>query len=157
MSRHQTIDAGQWCFAGGERGRPRRGLWRARGHTGITAWSFLAALQLPTATLAQTPAPVGPEFQKQQGLQQGTKTAPPTPSAPASPPPPAPPLVLGPAAQTVEIPGKLSVGGGRVEVVTSPIGGGVLTSNLYIRQLNQAGSPRTCAGRWPPTACRGSS
>ena len=28
-----------------------------------------------------------------------------------------------------------------MEVINSPIGGGVLTSNLYIRQLNQTGSP----------------
>jgi hypothetical protein len=50
-------------------------------------------------------------------------------------------VVISKPGQTVEIPGKLKVGGGSMEVVTSPIGGGVLTSNLYIRQLNQAGSP----------------
>jgi hypothetical protein len=51
------------------------------------------------------------------------------------------PIVLGTSAQTVQIPGALKVGNGRMEVVNSAIGGGVLTSNLYIRQLNQAGSP----------------
>jgi hypothetical protein len=51
------------------------------------------------------------------------------------------PVVIGTGAQQVQIPGTLKVGGGRMEVVNSAIGGGVLTSNLYIRQLNQAGSP----------------
>jgi hypothetical protein len=51
------------------------------------------------------------------------------------------PIVLGTSAQTVQIPGALSVGSGRMEVVSSPIGGGVLATNLYIRQLNQTGSP----------------
>jgi len=51
------------------------------------------------------------------------------------------PIVLGTSAQTVQIPGSLNVGNGRMEVVTSPIGGGVLTNNLYIRQFNQTGSP----------------
>lgn len=51
------------------------------------------------------------------------------------------PIVLGTSAQAVQIPGSLNVGNGRMEVVNSPIGGGVLTSNLYIRQFNQTGSP----------------
>ncbi len=51
------------------------------------------------------------------------------------------PVVLGTSAQTVQIPGNLVVGGGRMEVVGSPIGGGVVANNIYIRQLNQAGAP----------------
>lgn len=51
------------------------------------------------------------------------------------------PIVLGTSSQTVQIPDKLNVGNGRMEVATSAIGGGVLASNLYIRQLNQTGAP----------------
>jgi Na+-transporting methylmalonyl-CoA/oxaloacetate decarboxylase gamma subunit len=51
------------------------------------------------------------------------------------------PVVIGTSAQTVQIPGRLNVGNGRMEVLSSAIGGGVLATNLYIRQLNQTGSP----------------
>src|SRR5258706_12171455 len=51
------------------------------------------------------------------------------------------PIVLGTSGQAVQIPGSLNVGNGRMEVVSSPIGGGVPTNNLYIRQLSQSRSP----------------
>jgi hypothetical protein len=108
----------------------------------IALWSFLTVLALPTATPAQTAPRAGQELRLQ-----GTKAA-------QADTPPAP-LVLGTAAQTVQIPGKLTVGGGRMEVVTSAIGGGVLTSNLYIRQLNQQASPAHLCWRVAPDGVPG--
>jgi hypothetical protein len=90
----------------------------------IALLSLLALLALPMATLAQTSAQTerasDPKTVKGQLPE---------------------PIVLGTSAQTVQIPGGLNVGNGRLEVVTSAIGGGVLTNNLYIRQLNQTASP----------------
>ncbi len=55
------------------------------------------------------------------------------------------PMVLGTSAQTVQIPGHLNVHGGAsgpvMQVLSSQIGGGVWTRNLYIHQLNQRGAP----------------
>jgi Chaperone of endosialidase len=55
-------------------------------------------------------------------------------------------IVLGSAGHTTRIPGSFAVsdvgfGNFGLEVVNSAIGGGVVARNLYIRQLNQAGSP----------------
>jgi hypothetical protein len=90
----------------------------------IALSSLLVVLALPTATLAQKPSQVErvPGADTVMGVQPE-------------------PIVIGTSAQTVQIPGGLKVAGGRMEVVYSAIGGGVLTSNLYIRQLNQSSSP----------------
>lgn len=56
------------------------------------------------------------------------------------------PVVLGTSTQPVKIPGLLSVYAGQtsgpnMQVVNSPIGGGVWAKNFYIHQMNQPGSP----------------
>ena len=63
--------------------------------------------------------------------------------------------VIGTSSQTVQIPGKLNVGNGRMEVVSSAIGGGVLATNLYIRQLNQTGSPAHLCWKVAPDGVQG--
>jgi hypothetical protein len=65
------------------------------------------------------------------------------------------PVVIGTSAQTVQIPGKLNVGNGRMEVMSSAIGGGVLATNLYIRQLNQMASPAHLCWRVAPDGVQG--
>jgi endosialidase-like protein len=65
------------------------------------------------------------------------------------------PVVIGTSAQTVQIPGKLNVGNGRMEVMSSAIGGGVLATNLYIRQLNQTGSPAHLCWKVAPDGVQG--
>ena len=102
------------------------GPMRTESFLGIAFLSLLALFISPSATFAQrTPRPER------------------IPTSPVLQPDPqtSDPVVLGTSAQTVQIPGALNVGSGRMEVINSPIGGGVLANNLYIRQLNQPGAP----------------
>jgi Chaperone of endosialidase len=93
----------------------------------IAALAAVPLIHTRTATLAQRTPPVveKPDSKKVEG------------QLPE-------PIVLGTSAQTVQIPGSLNVGNGRMEVVTSAIGGGVLTNNLYIRQLSQGSPAHVC-------------
>jgi hypothetical protein len=91
----------------------------------IASLALLALLVLPNATLAQRSR--DERFPDKQVTQTTD------------------PIVLGTNAQTVQIPGTLIVGNGRLQVVNSAIGGGVVTNNLYIRQLNQSAAlPHLC-------------
>lgn len=136
MNLYETTYDGQSFFTcDGKSGR-LCGLVRTKSLAWIAFLPLLMLLALPTATLAQTPSrgdrPSRPPVTT--AVQPDTQTS--------------APIILGTSAQTVQIPGKLNVGNGRLEVVTSAIGGGVLTSNLYIRQLNQSAAlPHVC---WKP-------
>jgi hypothetical protein len=128
MNLYETTYDGQSFFNRDRKSGSLRALVRTKGLAWIALLSLLVLLALPTATLAQKPTRVEriPGRQSVQGPQPD-------------------PIILGTSAQTVEIPGALKVGGGRMEVVNSAIGGGVLTSNLYIRQLNQSAAlPHVC-------------
>lgn len=50
-------------------------------------------------------------------------------------------IVLGTNSQNTQIPGTLSVRGGAVQVVDSATGGGLVASNLYLRQFTEIASP----------------
>ena len=121
------------------------GLVRTKSMSWIAFLPLIILLALPTITFAQ--ATTGGERPNRPGVRQPV-TATTTTTA-------VEPLVLGTADQLVQIPGKLSVGNGRMEVVSSPIGGGVLTPNLYIRQLNQQASPAHLCWRVAPDGVPG--
>ena len=54
-------------------------------------------------------------------------------------------IILGTSAQSTQIPGLLNAGSGRLRVVDSLIGGGVVAENLYIHMLNHpAAVPHLC-------------
>jgi hypothetical protein len=92
--------------------------------------ALLAVLILPNATLAQTALTADT-----QEPSRGQRPRIPRPQSAATAQPDSQtsnPLVLGTSTQTVQIPGHLIVGNGRMEVVNSAIGGGVVTRNLYI-------------------------
>lgn len=137
MNLYQATYDGQSFFTcNGNSGR-LRGLARTtRRQAWIAFLPLLLLLALPAATFAQTPSrgdrPSRPQVTT--AVQPDTQTS--------------GPIVLGTSAQTVQIPGNLIVGNGRLQVVNSAIGGGVVASNLYIRQLNQSGAlPHVC---WKP-------
>lgn len=140
MNLYETTYDGQSFFTcDGLPGRLRR-LARTK------ALGFFALLSLlvltPTATFAQRPRDErAPRPQVTTVMQPNTQTS--------------DPIVLGTSAQTVQIPGSLNVGNGRVEVVNSAIGGGVLSRNLYIRQLNQTGSPAHLCWKTAPDGVQG--
>jgi len=138
MNLYETTSDGQSFFTCDGKSGSLRGLVRTRSLAWIALLSLLALLALPTATLAQPPS---------RGDRPSRTTATTTTTSQPDTQTSAP-IILGTSAQTVQIPGKLNVGNGRLEVVTSAIGGGVLTSNLYIRQLNQSAAlPHVC---WKP-------
>ena len=117
-----------------------------RGLTPTKALGWFALLSLlvltPTATFAQKPRDErAPRPTVTTVMQPGTQ--------------PTDPIVLGTSSQTVQIPGALNVGNGRVEVVNSAIGGGVLSRNLYIRQLNQTGAPAHLCWKTAPDGVQG--
>jgi hypothetical protein len=128
MNHHKTIyrkpcipnRAGKTCCA--------PGLILTKSILGIGLLSMLAVLAWSTPTFAQKTGREQVSRPQNPQVTQVATTA-------------AEPVVIGTATQQVQIPGTLKVAGGRMEVVNSAIGGGTLTSNLYIRQLNQAGSP----------------
>lgn len=125
MNHYEMTYDGQWTCD--EKSHSVRGLVRRKDLAWIGLLSLLVVLAWPMSTLAQKPTRVDVARPTSTTAQADTQTS--------------QPIVLGTSAQTVQIPGALKVGGGRMEVVNSAIGGGVLTSNLYIRQLNQTGSP----------------
>ncbi len=130
MNLYETTGERKAFLSCNEESANLRGLVRRKRLLRIVSVHVIILLASQAATFAQTPS-------------RGDRAPRPVPSRTVQPDPPptSEPIILGTSAQTVEIPGKLKVGNGRMEVVTSAIGGGVLTSNLYIRQLNQSGSP----------------
>lgn len=107
------------------------------GRVGITLLAALVLLAGATAARAQG--------------SRGDRPVPPrTTVVSASPAPTPETLQLTKPGQNAEVSGLLKVAGGRMEVVDSPIGGGVLASNVYIRQLNQPGSPAHLCWRVAP-------
>ncbi len=138
MNLYETTYDGQSLFTCDRKSGSLRALVRTKGLAWIALLSLLVLLALPTATLAQKPTRVEriPGSQSVQGAQPD-------------------PIVLGTSAQTVQIPGALNVGNGRLEVVNSAIGGGVVASHLYIRQLDQPGSPAHLCWRVAPDGVPG--
>lgn len=136
MNLYETTYDGESFFTCDGKSGSLRGLVRTKSLAWIALLSLLILLALPTATFAQTPSrgEPDPRLKGAKAVQPDTQTS--------------GPIVLGTSAQTVQIPGNLNVGNGRMYVVNSAIGGGVVASNLYIRQLNQmAAVPHLC---WRP-------
>jgi Chaperone of endosialidase len=133
MKLHETTYDKQSFFTSEGKSGSLSGLIRTKSLAWIPLLSLLVLLALPAATFAQNAS------QAQRVPDRKTVKG----QLPE-------PIVLGTSAQTVQIPGGLNVGNGRLEVVTSAIGGGVLTNNLYIRQLDQPGSPAHLCWRVAP-------
>lgn len=138
MNLNETTYDMQSLFTCDGKSSSLRGLVRTKSLAWIALLSLL--ILLPTATFAQRP-PRGERIPRPQIAQPETQAS--------------EPIVLGTSAQTVQIPGALNVGNGRMEVVNSAIGGGVLTRNLYIRQLNQSGSPAHLCWKVAPDGVQG--
>lgn len=118
--------------------------------SGLASLVFLSLLVLPAwsaPTFAQRP--------RDERVPRPTTTTTTTTSTTIADTQTGNPVVIGTSAQTVQIPGKLSVGNGRMEVLGSAIGGGVLATNLYIRQLNQTGSPAHLCWKVAPDGVQG--
>jgi hypothetical protein len=134
MNLYKTTYDRQSFFAGDRKCGRLRGLVRTKS----PAWSALLPLlmlALPATSFAQRTRDERPT--------RVTTTTVATADTQAGAP-----VVIGTSGQTVQIPGNLIVGNGRLQVVNSAIGGGVVASNLYIRQLNQSAAlPHVC---WKP-------
>ena len=140
MNLYETTYDGRSFFTCDGKSGSLRGLVRTKRLAWIALLSLLVLLALPTAPFAQKPSKESESpARKAQGPQPATQTS--------------APIVLGTSAQTVQIPGNLKAGDRgagnfALNVVNSAIGGGVVASNLYIRQLNQmAALPHLC---WRP-------
>lgn len=138
MKLHQTMTSNQQSLltAGGSCRKLRR-LVQGNYPAWFALLPMVVLLALPMVASAQTTRP--------DRRMRGEEMKPMEPATPAGGP-----VVIGTSGQTVQIPGELNVGNGRLQVVGSAAGGGVVASNLYIRQLNQSPAvPHVC---WRPAA-----